>query len=177
LRKLKSAVITLLCAVILTGCSMQSEDEAVKSTEETAEKVFNAEKAIETNQELDAFSMYLPKGFEIIEEDASNVIIEDGEQTYIVFYNNLENPLSTLNYESTAAKKDQALLFESFDDTNKFGYTRILPDDEEHYELQAGIGGVKITTYTSKSDMESDAEKMMKIARSIVVDNQDSAQN
>ncbi|SFB37055.1 hypothetical protein SAMN04488072_12021 [Lentibacillus halodurans] len=155
---------------MLIGCSTPSEEEAIKSVEESARESFQADDSIETNQQLDAFSIYLPAGMEIVEEDASNVILEDGDQTYIVFYNNLEDPLSELSYESAAAKSDKALLLETFKDKEKFGYIRILPDEEkDHYELQAGVGGVKITTYTSKSEMESDTEVMMKMARSIVM--------
>ncbi|HLR62554.1 MAG TPA: hypothetical protein VK097_08945 [Lentibacillus sp.] len=177
MRKLQSAVPVLLCISILVGCSMQSEEEAIKDTEKTAEETFYAENAFKTNEQLDSFSMYVPAGMEVVEEDSSNVIIEEGDQTYIVFYNNLENPLSKLSYESAAAKSDQALLLESFKDREKFGYIRVLPDKEEdNYELQTGVGGVKVTTYTSKSELDNDAEDMMKMAHSIVVENQSTAQ-
>ncbi|ALX48389.1 hypothetical protein AOX59_07055 [Lentibacillus amyloliquefaciens] len=155
---------------------MQSEEEAIKNTKETAEETFYAENSFESNRQLDAFSMYLPAGMDVVEEDSSNVIIEDGDQTYIVFYNNLENPLSELSYESAAAKSDQALLLESFKDQEKFGYIRVLPDKEDAYELQAGIGGVKVTTYTSKSELDNDAEDMIKIANSIVKEHQNTVQ-
>ncbi|QKY69728.1 hypothetical protein [Lentibacillus sp. CBA3610] len=172
MRKLKGVIIMLFCVSVLMGCSMPSEEEAIKSAEDTAEDVFNADESIETNQQLNTFSMHVPQGMDVVEEDATNVVLEDGEQTYIVFYNNLESPLSKLSYESAAANSEQALLLETFVDQEKFGYIRVLQDDEEDsYELQTGIGGVKITTYTSKSGMERDSEAMMSMARSIVMAN------
>lgn len=169
---LRKAIFISFCLSILVGCSAPSEEEAVKNAEEAAEKVFHADNQIETNEQLDAFSTYLPSGMEVVEEDASNIILEDSDQTYIVFYNNLEEPLSELGYESAEVERDEALLLEAFEDEEKFGYIRILPDEEEdNYELQAGIGGVKITTYTSKSGLENNTETIMKMARSIVMEN------
>ncbi|MFD1362294.1 hypothetical protein [Lentibacillus salinarum] len=167
-------IITVMsgCLFILLGCTAPTEEEAIASTEKAAGETFHADDSLETNEALDAFSIYLPAGMEVVEEDASNVILEDGNQTYIVFYNNLESPLSELSYESAASKGDEALLLETFEDREKFGYIQVIPDDDEgDYELQTGIGGVKITTYSSISGLEDDSELMMKMARSIVMEN------
>ncbi|RYG71549.1 hypothetical protein EU245_13820 [Lentibacillus lipolyticus] len=176
LRRLYEVFTVLFGILILTGCSMmQSEEEAIQHAEETAEKLFHADDAVEANKELDTFSMYVPAGLEVDKEELSNVILKDGNQTYIVFYNNLEGPKSKLSYKA-AAKEDKALLLERFKDKNKFGYIRIMPaDKEDKYELQLGVGGVKITTYTPKKSLESDAEEMMKMARSIALENNKSA--
>ncbi|MBP1947839.1 hypothetical protein [Virgibacillus litoralis] len=163
-------IVSLLFLVTLTACSMQTEEEAIKDAKESAKKIFNSDEKIETNHKLDSFSMYLPNSLEVKEEDENNVILKDGDQTFIVFYNNLEDPLSKLSYNSAAAKSDKALLLETFEDKNKFGYMRIIPhNQEEDYELQIGVGGVKITTYTSRRNLSDDSEELMKIAQSIAL--------
>lgn len=155
---------------------MQTEEEAIKDAKESAKKIFNSDEKIETNHKLDSFSMYLPNSLEVEEEDGNNVILKDGDQTYIVFYNNLEDPLSKLSYKSAASKSGDALLLETFKDQNKFGYIRILPHSEDDYELQIGVGGAKITTYTSRGNLDNDSEELMKIAESIAVQQKSSVQ-
>ncbi|WP_404453695.1 hypothetical protein LG329_04090 [Virgibacillus necropolis] len=158
-------IIFVLVFILLAGCSLKSEKEALKDTEEAAKQTFNSSEDIETNKKLENFSLYLPEDLSVKEATASNVILKNGDQTYIVFYNKLEGPTSKLNYKS--AQRDEALLIKSFEDPEKFGYIRVLSSEDDKYELQVGIGGVKITTYTDKSSMDEDGKNLMKIARSI----------
>ncbi|GAA0600520.1 hypothetical protein GCM10009001_16180 [Virgibacillus siamensis] len=175
-KKYKLTVALLFLAAVLFGCSFQSEKEAVNGAEKTAEAVFNSNKTMETNHEVDGFSLFLPDRMEVKEASKSNVILKDGDQTYIVFHNSLENATSQLGYK--AAKKDSALLLESFKDDKKFGYIRILSHDEkDNYELQVGVGGVKITTFTTKDRLDNDSKALMKVARSISNSNRTTATN
>ncbi|WP_099158809.1 hypothetical protein [Virgibacillus ndiopensis] len=160
----------LLLTIVLSGCSMKSEEEALKDAKEIALESFNNKEKIDPNHKLESFALYLPDELEVKEESKSNVILEDGDQTYIVFYNNLEEPTSQLSFES--AKRKEALVMESFNDNDKFGYIRIMPNKGDGYEMQVGVGGVKITTYTSKGKMDNDANNLMKISRSIAVANE-----
>lgn len=156
----------ILVVVFIAGCGLKSEEEVIKETKDAAKETFSAEEGIEVNKELENFSLYLPDDLTVKDATASNVILKNGDQTYIVFYNKLELPTSKLNYKS--AQRDDALLIESFSDQDKFGYIRVLASEDDKYELQIGIGGVKITTYTEKSDLVEDARELMKMARSIV---------
>ncbi|WP_164668327.1 hypothetical protein [Virgibacillus doumboii] len=169
-------VSSILIAVLsLTG--VQTEEEAVQDAITAAKKVFNSNEKIEVNHSKGSFSMYLPDSLEVTEHDASNVILKNGDQTYIVFYNSLEDPLSKLGYKSVASKSESALLLETYEDEDKFGYIRILENDEgESYELQIGVGGVKVTTYTSKAALENDSKNLMKMARSIALQNSNTVQ-
>ncbi|UFT98140.1 hypothetical protein KO561_13100 [Radiobacillus kanasensis] len=151
--------------LLLTGCSLKSEEEAIKSTKAIVEKTFK-EEGKESNQEMEGFSLYIPDHLETVEKGPSNVIFENGDQTFILFYNALEEPTSQLNYEE-ASSADKPLLLTTFEKENKFGYLRII-DTDDGYELQVGVGGVKITTITSKGDMEQSAEDMMVMANSLV---------
>lgn len=163
--------IFLVLLVVLTGYSMKSEEDVLKDVKEAAESTFNEDGKIAVNHEMDGFSLYLPENLEVEEESNSNVILKDENQTYILFYNSLESPQSDLNYK--AAQTDKALLLESFIDEGEFGYIRVLPDEGDGYELQVGIGGVKITTYTTKGKIDDDASNLMKIARSIYEEQSD----
>ncbi|MFD2046365.1 hypothetical protein ACFSTA_10705 [Ornithinibacillus salinisoli] len=155
-----------LFIIIISFYTYESEDMIIEDVSRVAENSFHEHTEIETTFEATSFSFYLPEGLEVDEEDASNVILHSGEQTYIIFYNQFEEPTSELNYNN--AKTDQAVLLESFEDEEKFGYIRVIPKEEKAYELQIGIGGVKITTITSTSKIEEDTEELMKTARSII---------
>lgn len=166
-------VLFILVTVLLAGCSLKSEKEVIKETEDAAREAFLSEEKIELNKKLENFSFYLPDDLTVEEANETNVILKDGEQTYILFYNKLEDSTSKLNYKSASLQKE-ALLMESFTTQGKFGYIRVMDSKEDKYELQIGIGGVKITTYTEKSSMVDDAKNLMKIARSIVESNMNS---
>lgn len=159
-------VLALLLLLTLVSCNSKSEEEVIQEANQIAERTFTSTQTITPISELDHFSLYIPKHLEVEEVDESNIILSDTEQTYIVFHNKFENSTSELNYH--LAENDNALLLESFQDEDKFGYISILSEDEDKYEIQVGVGGVKITTYTDKKSMVNHAEELMKIALSIV---------
>ncbi|WP_430784705.1 hypothetical protein VBD025_09175 [Virgibacillus flavescens] len=165
-------VLFILVTVLLAGCGLQSEKEVIKETEDAAKQAFLSEEKIELNKTIDDLSFYLPDDLTVKEANKTNVILKKDDQTYIVFYNNLEDSSSKLNYKS-ASQQEEALLMESFTEQGKFGYIRVDASKEEKYELQIGIGGVKITTYTEKASMVEDSKNLMKIARSIVESNKE----
>jgi hypothetical protein len=152
-------------ALFLTACSFKSEEQAIQDAKQAAETAFN-NNDVEPNKELNQYSLYLPSGLEITENEKSNLILNDGDQTFILFNNSLEDATSKLNFKAASAAK-KADLIESFEDKNRFGYIRVLKIDKDSYELQVGVGGVKITTYTTRGKMDNDAEMMMNIVNSI----------
>ncbi|RKQ30526.1 hypothetical protein [Oceanobacillus halophilus] len=164
MKKILRLVMVLLISMIMaSGCSNKTEDEAVSEAKEMARTVFELEAEIEANEEVNGLPLYIPGQLDVQSEEENNLILEDGNQTYLVFYNVIEDTKSKLNYES--AQSDNTLILETFEDNEKFGYIRILPKEEEGYELQVGVGGVKITTYTTKRKMADDTEEMMKMAK------------
>ncbi|MEC5421890.1 hypothetical protein QGM71_00090 [Virgibacillus sp. C22-A2] len=164
--------IMLVFIVVVSSCGTKSEEEALIDAKKMAEDIFVNNEPIETNYELNNMAFYLPGSVEVTDEVDSNIILSDSDRTYIVFYNKIENPLSKLNYST--AQSPNALLLESFSNDKKFGYIRILPDEEREYELQVGVGGVKVTTFTTKMKMDDDARELMKVARSIAVQQNES---
>ncbi|CQR48171.1 hypothetical protein BN1058_02520 [Paraliobacillus sp. PM-2] len=159
-------VLTLVFVIalsILVGCS-PSEEEALTSVENIAKKQFKS-KSMETNQTYEHFSLYVPNGYEIAEVSQSNLILEKDGQTYILFYNALEDTTSKLNYQAAEANGKYQLL-QSFKNDQRFGYVKVA-ELEKDYELQIGIGGVKVTTQTTLADIEEDTQEMMQMANSI----------
>ncbi|WP_085991656.1 hypothetical protein [Oceanobacillus senegalensis] len=166
----KFSIITILFFVVLSGCNNLSEEEVVQEAREKAMLTFKDEEKMEPNNEINGVPIYIPDRLDIQSGDENNLILEDGDQTYIIFHNKIENQKSTLNYKS--AQTDEAILIEAFEDAEKFGYIRILPPNkEEGYELQVGVGGTKITTYTTKRQMIEDAKDMMKTAKGFALNN------
>lgn len=156
-----------LLLLFLNSCGLKSETDVIKNAKEAAEEVFKTEKVIVPNHELIHVSLYLPDRMKVEEEDTNNIILKDNNQIFIVFYNKLEKPTSQLNYQSL--QDEDALLLESFQDPEQFGYIDIKPEEEGEYEMQIGVGGVKITTNTTKSKMSADAEELMRIALSVLI--------
>ncbi|MDC3415079.1 hypothetical protein NC797_16370 [Aquibacillus sp. 3ASR75-11] len=165
MQKLVTKLFLMTMILIVTACSFESEDETLKDVKKVTETEFSST-GVEPNTELEQFSIYIPNNLEIVEKGKSNLILEEGDQSYVVFNNVFEDRASELNYK-TASVAENPNLLESFTDDGRFGYVRIIKTDEEEYELQVGIGGIKITTYSPLGSLESDAEMMMKIANSI----------
>ncbi|ENH95795.1 hypothetical protein J416_14208 [Gracilibacillus halophilus YIM-C55.5] len=167
----KSAVltVTVLCAFVIAIAisTRQPVEEVLQQSNQAVEQAFNQE-AKTPNQDLNQLSLFLPNTFEVFEQESNNVILESNGQTYILFHNSLENESSQLNYEAVNEKNDH-LLLESFENQGRFGYIYISEaDTKSEFQLQIGVGGIKITTITEKSDAATDAKDMMLIANSLI---------
>ncbi|GGA82472.1 hypothetical protein [Ornithinibacillus halotolerans] len=157
----------LLFIVIISFTTYQSEDSIIQQVEKVAEDTFFTDEIPVENYNGEHFQFYLPAQMDVTEVDDFNAVLTKGEQTVIVFYNKLENDTSKLNYE--AAKTDDAALLTTFSDERKFGYIRLLQEQEDtDYEIQIGVGGVKLTTFSSKHNVVADTENLMMLALSIV---------
>lgn len=162
-----------LLLILLSSCQSKTEEEVLEAVKEKSKEVFHSKSKIETNENVEDLSLYLPKNIKVEEIEENNIVLTDGKQTYIIFYNDLESPMSTLNYDMAQQLDNNELLLKSFQDKEKFGYVQVSSVDEDLYELQIGVGGVKITTYATKNKLTSHSEELMKIVRSIIETNVD----
>ncbi|MRG87740.1 hypothetical protein [Salinibacillus xinjiangensis] len=154
---------------ILSGCFL-SEEKALENALEEAETEFNKEKA-EVNQTIDVISLHLPGQMEIDGSSNNNVFLEEEGQDYLLFYNQFEGEDSKHLFEGIQARED-GLLLESFEQEGRFGFIAVFPNSkEEHYEIQVGIGGIKLTTLTTKDSLADEAKKMMNIVKSAKIEN------
>lgn len=153
----------ILFTLILTGCGV-SEEEALTAIETMLEPTFE-QVAPKATKELKAFNIYLPEGFTVEEEFDNNVILNNHDQTYILFYNLFEEQDSDFFYQLAKQAGDYALL-ETFQDNDRFGYVKV-EDMEDHYEVQVGIGGMRLTTHTSLKQIEDDVANMITMLNSV----------
>jgi hypothetical protein len=157
----------LLFLLPLAGCTGDIGDELEKA-KMNVQQAF--EKEAETpNQELDFISLYVPFGMTIERTDENNFLLEKGKQMYILFINPNETADSKAVYESTRKGGDEWLLDETFTSDGKFGYVLVASVDEDLYEVTVGIGGIKMTTETSKRHVADYAGSMMETVSSVEI--------
>ncbi|QHE53297.1 hypothetical protein [Pontibacillus sp. HMF3514] len=161
---LVSVAIAVLLILFLSGFFV-SEKQAMQNAKSAAKEAFNKEE-VPFTRELESISLYMPETMEIVSNSANNLILREDEQGYILFYNPFEKLESDTFYKSAKQAKDIKMI-ETFSNDERFGYLRIIQLNDESYELQVGVGGVKMTTETDKNDLKDDAHEMMKIVRSI----------
>ncbi|MGP4041542.1 hypothetical protein ACTWP4_16800 [Gracilibacillus sp. D59] len=160
-------VVVSLLIVFLIGMSIwtiKPTEEVLSEAIDVAEQQFKQESK-EQNKQVDNFSLYLPEGFEVEEQTVNNLILTKGEKKYIIFYNALESQTSRLNYEAAKETDDHEWLV-PFEEKDRFGYINIV-ELEDQFEVQLGVGGVKVTTFSTKSELTEDVRDMMDIANSI----------
>lgn len=160
----RKILIVLLVSFLIVGCSGKERqvDKAVKATV----SAFRYE-ALQPNTEAGLIKVYLPENFKIEEEHANNLILESGNQAYILFVNPNENGDSSLLFLTAKDQQTHYLVLESFQTDDKFGFISIMELSEGKYELAVGSGGVKMTTETGTENLKKEAEKMMKIVSSV----------
>lgn len=158
-----SGVIILLVLFFLGFFT--TEEKAIQKAKAAALDAFQ-NKEVPYTKELEEISLYLPESMEIISNSENNLILREDEQNFILFYNPFETLDSETFYKVAKEAKDIKLI-DSFSKGDRFGYIRVIPLDDDTYELQVGVGGVKMTTETSKRDLKKDARDMMKIVQSI----------
>lgn len=149
--------------IFLAACG-PTEEEVAEMVQENLAGYFEMEPN-EPNVELTEFSLHIPETFEIVEESDSNLILEQDDRLYVLFYNTFESKDSDFFYRSLK-EMNQYVLLESYEDKDRFGFS-MLTDVEETYEFQAGVGGVRITTHGELEEVEEQFETMISILNSI----------
>lgn len=158
-------LLIIMAAIFLVGCSSQEEElnegvAAIHTTFETEGK--------EVNQKLDEIEVYLPFYYEVIEEMDNNVLLSNGSEQFILFYNDQEDRLSKQNYE-TALQQNEYIYNEVVETETEFRYILISQVDEKLVEVTIGIGGKKITSQMKPKQLIDNAKLMTNIVRSITV--------
>lgn len=155
--------------LLLSACSDNASlKEESQAATKTAKAAFN-ESEKKPNQKSGNMHFYLPNGYVIKKQSTNNIIIRNGSDTYILFYNPKESMESEVVYKATVDQYkilDTNKTFKSAH--NKFGFITIkhLKDDSVN-ELTLGAGGAKITTQTKTGDLAVKSKKMMQIVHSV----------
>ncbi|MBT2638436.1 MULTISPECIES: hypothetical protein [unclassified Bacillus (in: firmicutes)] len=148
---------------LLSACSASFSEQKADIKEEVA-ATFESQPE-KTNNSTKDIDYYLPTSVKVDKETPNNVLLKDGEKTYILFYNQHELEDSKVVYDSTVKQQKEWDANETFSKDGKFGYLLVKKLKENHYQLIVGIGGVKLTTETE--NVKEDAEAMMQIANSV----------
>ncbi|MEH7379594.1 hypothetical protein V7138_03800 [Bacillus sp. JJ1533] len=159
----KALFLTLLLIVgLLSGCA-SIEDES-KETVTSVNTAFNAQPE-KTNSENGDVSFYLPSTMKIEKKDENNVILQKGDQTFILFVNPNEKRTSDVEYKAINAK--EFAVDQTYTDKERYGYVKAFEIEDKHYLVTVGIGGIKMTTEAKVSEMSESASEMMKIVSSV----------
>lgn len=150
---------------ILSGC-MQSSEEIKKETIEKTEEAFKNEKQ-KTNETTEQFSYYLPEDFEVEETKKFNVLLEKGNQSFILFVNQNEEESSKVSYETLVEQYKDPFISETFEQDDQFGYLFAVEVDKNLYEVTVGMGGTKLTTESEAHNLHDHAQVMMEIVKSV----------
>ncbi|QVY60722.1 hypothetical protein [Cytobacillus gottheilii] len=167
MRKISVGSLLLLLSILfISGCSASLNEEESTITEAVKDAFQTSPE--NTNNENEDIAFYLPQGYEIEEETDNNVILNNGNKTYILFYNQNEASDSKVVYDSTINQGDYEVN-ETFEKEDGFGFLLIKEAEEKLNEMTVGIGGVKLTTQVKTSELSETASSMMEIAQSVAV--------
>ena len=169
LKLLKTMTIFILSLLLLSACSDNASiKEESKAAIKTAKATFT-EKEKKPNKKSGKIHFFLPAGYVIKSESANNIILRNGSDTYILFFNPKESTTSDVVYKATVDQHKELYTNEKFASTdNKLGFITIdqLKDDGLN-ELTIGVGGAKITTQSETSDLVQNTKTMMQIVNSV----------
>lgn len=163
--RIHSFIMLVIILVLLSGCTQSEESLRNDSIDHTKQAFDNEE--LEVNEKAEQFSFYLPNDFKIKEKNDYNVLLEDGNKSYILFVNLNEPKNSKVSYVTLTEQYQEPFLSKTFEQNDRFGYLFVVKIEENKYEVTVGVGGTKVTTEAKGNDVAEDAEAMMMIANSV----------
>lgn len=165
IRYMKATLLIIFAISLLNACSpsLKEEQKEIQSAVANGMK----KKPSEPNSKNEDIEFKIPFGFEIEKETPNNIILKNGSKTYILFYNQQEDPLSDVVYKSTLQQKEKFDVNETFKTKEKFGYLLIDHLSKKENEMTIGIGGVKLTTEAQTAVLSSEATTMIEIVNSV----------
>lgn len=153
----------LLLMVIVVSCSSMTEEEALLGVESAVKKNFSIEKP-DSNQETKQYSYFLLSGMKEVNKSKNNIVLEKEDSIFTVFYDqNLQ--LTDDIYEEEKKKDKEALLFKKISESPT-GFVKVINIKNNIYELTIGLGGVKASTTTSKTELLDRAEDLANLVSS-----------
>ncbi|MDT8859353.1 hypothetical protein N0O92_03840 [Alkalihalobacillus sp. MEB130] len=149
--------------VFLVGCQV-TEEEAL----ELGQLAFlnNLEEEIEPNTELSMSELYLPRGFEVMEDIEYNALIQSGEQLFVLFHQPTEPRTSNVHLERDLPTAGGALLYDLRESEDQLAYIIVTEEDEDQLFVIVTVGGAKISTLTTYRELEVSIEAMTAIVQS-----------
>lgn len=158
---------TVLSIILLAGCTGAPEERLAGGLSETR-KAFENEPP-ETNERAGEIDLHLPGGYEIEEPaDEKNIIVTNGNDSYVLFVNPNEAPDSKFFYDLQKADEEQLFAAdETFEQNGRFGFVTLKEIAEDRMEIAVSAGGAMMTTISKESSVPGNMKWMMRTVRSI----------
>ncbi|GAE25801.1 hypothetical protein JCM9140_1818 [Halalkalibacter wakoensis JCM 9140] len=153
--------------VFLAACQV-TEEEAL----ELGQIAYHThlEEPMEPNTELSMVNVFLPRGFEVIDDIEYNVQLQSGDQLFLLFHQPEEPATSNIHFERDVRTAGAALLYELRESDEQLSYLIVTEEEEDQLFVIVTVGGAKISTLTTYNDLEENIEAMTSIVRSYHVD-------
>ena len=168
--KFKWMLSTTLVGAMLAGCGTPL-DEQLEMGFAASEQSFEADsKKPNTKQENIAF--YLPEGFEVENSEIEhNYLLNHNGELYVLFVNALEDSSSKFAYEHLMTEQEDKIVeVKTYETEEAFGYSAVLEQKKDEYELVTALGGVKVSTLTKGKALDEKLAYMMEIAKSVQIE-------
>ncbi len=159
----------MLIVAVITACSPSAE-EAFSQAESEVRSVVLSSEDIESNYSFDRFDAYKPEDFQVTDENPHNVVFNDGDQPYVLFVNEFEEPNSQWFYNRI---ENEGIFLRTIETDGAFAYIHAIEHGDDQYEVHLGIGGIKMSTITNLSQVEDDAKLMIEIISSVEQNEED----
>ncbi|MFC0562015.1 hypothetical protein [Halalkalibacter alkalisediminis] len=151
--------------LVLVGCSV-TEEEALELGRQ-AYIVSIEEETEQSNVEMDEVQIFLPRGFEVIEEQEYNILLQQDDQLFVLFHQPSEPPTSTIRLKEDMESAGTAIIYEVRETDELVSYLIVEEGEEEGLLLvKTAVGGAKISTLSTYKRLENDISAMTQIVHS-----------
>ncbi|HWL13920.1 MAG TPA: hypothetical protein VNQ57_13075 [Ureibacillus sp.] len=159
----------VLLLLTLTGCG-KTVEEQIDTGVASAQTVFE-ENPQQPNETIGKIELYVPTGYAIEKsDDINNLIINKGNESYLLFVNYYEKEDSNLHYELLKNDPSKKIIKEETVEVDgAFGFSAVVEYDEKQFELIVSSGGVKISTISEDKNIDEKLVDMMTIVRSVKI--------
>lgn len=155
----------LFCScILLVGCTVTKEEVLELSND--AFIISSEQEPFEPNTNEADVDFYLPRGFEIVEETEYNILLQSGEQLFVLFHQPSEPRTSKIHLERDKEYQDASLLFETIENEEKVAYLIITEEEKDQVHIITAVGGAKISTLSTYDSLEDNVEAMTQIVQS-----------
>ena len=151
--------------LLLVGCSV-TEEEALELGRESYIASIE-EEAEQATVELDDVQIFLPRGFEVIEEQEYNILLQQGDQLFVLFHQPSEPATSTIRLREDMESAGTAIIYEVRETDEMVSYLLVEEGEKEGLLLvKTSVGGAKISTLSTYQRLENDINAMTQIVHS-----------
>ncbi|WP_227936557.1 hypothetical protein [Alkalihalobacillus deserti] len=166
---LKDWRIGILFSVIfvLIGCSVSEEEVLELGRQAYIDSIDEEPEQPNVKVENDKVEFHLPRGFEVLEEQEYNVVLQKDDQLFVLFHQPSEPLTSKIRLKEDMESAEKAIIYEVLETDEKVSYLIVEKGQEEGLLLvKTAVGGAKISTLSTYKRLEDDIDAMTEIVLS-----------